>query len=184
MDEKNKTPIQDKIIEHTEKKINDILTQGIQAGNVDMLYKLVDIHKDICNEDFWESQKEESEMRYGNYGRSSYGAGGNYGRGSYNEGGNYGARGRSRDSRGRYKESGRGGRYRGHEMIDEMYEGYSGYSEGKNRYGETYSGPETMEPLEAMLESVVDFMEMLKRDASSQEEVDMIKHYSRMIAEM
>ena len=41
-----------------------------------------------------------------------------------------------------------------------------------------------MEPLEAMLESVVDFMEMLKRDASSQEEVDMIKHYSRMIAEM
>lgn len=173
MDEKNKTPIQDKIIEHTEKKINDILTQGIQAGNVDMLYKLVDIHKDICNEDFWESQKEESEMRYGNYSR-----------GSYNTGGNYGARGRSRDSRGRYKESGRGGRYRGHEMIDEMYEDYSGYSEGKNRYGETYSGPETMEPLEAMLESVVDFMEMLKRDASSQEEVDMIKHYSRMIAEM
>lgn len=173
MDEKNKTPIQDKIIEHTEKKINDILTQGIQAGNVDMLYKLVDIHKDICNEDFWESQKEEREMRYGNYGRSSY-----------STSSNYGARGRSRDSRGRYKESGRGGRYRGHEMIDEMYEGYSGYSEGKNRYGETYSGPETMEPLEAMLESVVDFMEMLKRDASSQEEVDMIKHYSRMIAEM
>lgn len=180
MNDKKDMAIQDKIIEHTEKKINDILTQGIQAGNVDMLYKLVDIHKDVYNEDYWEMMKEENEMRYSR----GYGEGGNYGRGSYNEGRSYGARGRSRDSRGRYKESGRGGRYRGHEMIDEMYEGYSGYSEGKNRYGETYSGPETMEPLEAMLESVVDFMEMLKRDASSQEEVDMIKHYSRMIAEM
>ena len=172
MDEKNKTPIQDKIIEHTEKKINDILSQGIQAGNVDMLYKLVDIHKDICNEDYWESMKEESEMRYSTYGNMS--------RGREHE--MYGRR--SRDSRGRYKEGSRSGRYRGHEMIDEMYEGYSEYSEGKSRYGESYNGPETMEPLEAMLESVVDFMEMLKRDASSQEEVDMIKHYSRMIAEL
>lgn len=171
--EKEEVVLQDKILEQTEKKIKEILAQGLQPGNIDMLYKLVDIHKDIFNEDYWETKKEVYEMRYGNYGRSSYGTSGNYG-----------ARGRSRDSRGRYRESGRGGRYRGHEMIDEMYEGYSGYSEGKNRYGETYSGPETMEPLEAMLESVVDFMEMLKRDASSQEEVDMIKHYSKMIAEM
>ena len=49
--ETKKDNIQHKIKEQTEKKINDILTQGVQAGNIDMLYKLVDIHKDIANEE-------------------------------------------------------------------------------------------------------------------------------------
>lgn len=41
-----------------------------------------------------------------------------------------------------------------------------------------------MRSLEGMLESVTDFIEMLQNDASSQEEVDMIKHYTRKISEM
>ena len=35
-----------------------------------------------------------------------------------------------------------------------------------------------------MLESVVEFVEMLKEDASSQEEVQLIKKYTKQISEM
>ena len=41
-----------------------------------------------------------------------------------------------------------------------------------------------MKSLEYMLESVTAFIEMLQHDAGSQEEVDMIKHYTRKISEM
>ena len=41
-----------------------------------------------------------------------------------------------------------------------------------------------MKSLEYMLESVVEFMEMLKQDATSQEEVELIKHYSKKISQM
>lgn len=159
--------------EATEKKIEEVMKQGLQANNVEMLYSLVDIHKDIANEEYWKEKGEH--MRYKTYGEGSYNE---RGRGSYNEG-SYGRR--RRDSRGRYMEGGREGRYRGHDMIDEMYDGYTEYHEGRSRYG---AGPETMEPLEAMLESVVDFVEMLKRDAGSQEEMDLIRHYTKKISEM
>lgn len=43
---------------------------------------------------------------------------------------------------------------------------------------------DTMKSLEYMLESVVDFIEMLKKDANSQEEVQMIKEYTKQISEM
>ena len=35
-----------------------------------------------------------------------------------------------------------------------------------------------------MLESTVDFMEMLKKDASSKEEMELIKEYSKKISDM
>ena len=41
-----------------------------------------------------------------------------------------------------------------------------------------------MRVLEYMLESVCQFMEMLERDAGSQEEAQMIKKYARKIGEM
>lgn len=41
-----------------------------------------------------------------------------------------------------------------------------------------------MKSLEYMLESVTDFIEMLQNNADSQEEVDMIKKYTRRISEM
>ena len=31
---------------------------GIQVGNVDYFYKLIDIHKDIENEEYWKIKKE------------------------------------------------------------------------------------------------------------------------------
>ena len=140
---------------------------------------MIDIKKDIV-----EIEKEEEEMMYRGRGYGNYG---NYNR-EYGEEGNYGrrGRGRERDSQGRFK-GGRGsGRYRGHEMLEDMQYSYGEYSEGKEQYNEGNYGAkgDTMKSLEYMLESVVEFIEMLKEDATSQEEVELIKHYSKKISQM
>jgi hypothetical protein len=99
--------------------------------------------------------------------------------------GNYGRR--RRDSRGRYMARGRSrGNYRGEEMIDEMDEHYKNYSEGREEYNRGNYGAHstTMKSLDYMLQSVVEFIEMLKKDAGSQEEVELIKKYTREISEM
>lgn len=160
----------DKVKEQVEQIIGQVVEEGIKKDDIEMLGELVDIHKDIANEEYWEKKKEVMDMNYREYG--------NYG----NEG--YGAR--RRDSRGRYMERGRGGNYRGHEIMDEMYGAYGEYSEGREEYGRgNYGAKEnTMKSLEYMLESVVDFFKMLKEDASSQQEIEMIKHYAKKISEM
>ena len=145
-----------------------------------MLGKLVDIHKDLANEEYWNKKKEVMEMNY----RPYEGEYGNYGRESYGR--------RRRDSRGRYMERGgnrggsRGGNYRGEEMLDEMNEHYSRYSEGKEdmNMGNYGAHSTTMKSLDYMLQSVVEFIEMLKKDANSQEEVELIQKYTREISEM
>lgn len=73
--------------------------------------------------------------------------------------------GRRRDSRGRYM---------GDEMINDMHEAYRDYSDGR----------EEMKSLEYMMQSVVQFIEMLEKDANSQEEIEIIKDYTRQISEM
>lgn len=163
----------DKLNEQVEKSINRIVEQGIQEDNLDILGKLVDIHKDLANEEYWCKKGEYMDMRYRGYEEH-----GNYG----NE---YGRRGR--DSRGRYS-TGRGpmGRYRGEDMIDDMHKKFYDYSEGKEEMnmGNYGAKNDTMKSLDYMLQSVVDFIEMLKKDANSQEEIDLIREYSRQISEM
>ena len=41
-----------------------------------------------------------------------------------------------------------------------------------------------MKSLEYMLESVVDFVGMLKKEATNQEEINLIKKYTKKISEM
>ena len=157
MEEENKEVKQDvisKAKEEVEKLIKAATENGLQASNVQLLYQLIDIHKDIENEKYWKN-KEENNM----YMRDDYG---NDYRG-----------GRSRDSQGRF-------------MGDRRMTSYRNYNDGKEEYNRGNYGArnETMRSLEGMLESVTDFIEMLQNDASSQEEVDMIKHYTRKISEM
>lgn len=86
-----------------------------------------------------------------------------------------------------YLGTGRGRRrYRGEETIEDMHEMYKDYSEGREEYGRgNYGAKEgTMKSLDYMLQSVVEFVEMLKRDASSQEEAELIQKYTRQISEM
>jgi hypothetical protein len=157
----------EKLNEKLEEKICQIIEEDISPNNIEMLDMLVDIHKDVANEEYWKGK--ENSMRYSNYGRG-------YNEGSYGRRDReYGAR--SRDSRGRYK---------GHEYIDEMYGEYGNYEEGRQEYNRGNYGAknDTLKSLEYMLESMVDFVEMLKSEAGSQEEMELIRRYTQQIAQM
>lgn len=156
----------DKVKELVEKGINKTIEDGIQTSNLDTLGKLVDIYKDIANIEHWKKE-EENDMRYDRryrdyirepYSREPYGR-------------------RRRDSRGRYM---------GDEMMNDMHEAYRDYSDGREEMnmGNYGAKDDTMKSLEYMMQSVVQFIEMLERDANSQEEVEMIKDYTRKISEM
>ena len=130
MEEQEKTMLE-KLKEETESIINGILEQGVEKENLELLGEVVDIHKDIANEEYW--QKKEEIMRYRNYGRENYGEYGNYGRDNYgreNYGRNY--------SEGSYSARGYDAKYRGHGMIEDMSYNYGNYSEGKEQYGRLY----------------------------------------------
>ena len=145
----------------TENKIKQLLeeNQGDITGNtLEALGDLMDIHKDICNEKYWYT-KEESEEMYGNYPSRNYGR--------YDRDDHYGRR--ERDSR---------GRYRGHDHLDRMYDYYGRYMEGHDRYG---ASEDTKRSLEYMLRSMEDFAHMLKEDAKSNEEVQMIRETAHII---
>ena len=154
--------------EEVEKLIKAATENGLQASNVQLLYQLIDIHKDIENEKYWKNKEEAMRYMRDDYGTEDY-------RG-----------GSSRDSQGRFMGDRRSTSYRGQRVLDEMYNGYRNYNDGKEEYNRGNYGAknETMKSLEYMLESVTDFIEMLQNDADSQEEVDMIKHYTRKISEM
>lgn len=171
MEEENKENILDELTNEIEEKIKKIKEVGITSENLDNLSKLVDIHKDIKNEDYWKTKEEmymyrDDYMNYGNYGG-----------------------GRSRDSRGRFMGEDnygrRGRRYRGHDYIDNMDKDYTRYQEGKEMVNRGNYGAEndTVKSLEYMMDSVVCFVDMLKKDASP-EEMNIIREYSRKISEM
>lgn len=155
----------DKVKELVEKGINKTIEDGIQTSNLDTLGKLVDIYKDIANVEHWKKEEENDmryDRRYRDYTREPYS------REPY---------GRKRDSRGRYM---------GDEMITDMHEAYRDYSDGREEMnmGNYSAKDDTMKSLEYMMQSVVQFIEMLKRDANSQEEVELIQDYTRQISEM
>lgn len=166
----------DKVTEEVDKSIKRIMEQGVQTNNIDFLYKMIDVKKDIA-----EIEKEEQEMMYSNYGNYD-----NYGEYDRSYGG-----GRRRDSRGRYMEGGsygrRGvkgtgrGRYRGEEMMDEMMYHYGNYNEGREQYG---ADEETMKSFKYMLKSFKDYYKHLKEEASSPQEVKLLEETAREMLEI
>lgn len=151
----------DKLQKKTEEAIERILKEGIATTNLDHLYKLTKINHMI---------KEEENMNnsYGNYGNY----GNDYGRYG-NEYGNYGHE--------NYGRRGVDSKYRGYGHLDRMYNEYGNYSYGRERYG---ANEDTKKSLEYMLRSMEDFARMLKEEAQSQEEVNMIKQTAQRIAQM
>ena len=177
--EEEKT-ILEKTKEKSEKLIEELTKDGIKTDNLSMLEKIIDIHKDIANEEYWQCKKEEIKMRY----RNSYNDG-------YNEyGEDYGRRGVPGTGRrygndmsyGRRGVPGTGrGRYRGEEMIDEMAYHYGNYSDGKEMYG---ADGDTLESFKYMLKAFKDYYKHLKQEASSQEEVQLLEKTAREISEI
>lgn len=101
-----------RLIEKTEEILDNCLKEGINMENIDLVTKLVDIHKDISNENYW---KEKIDMMFRNY----------------SEGGSYGRRG--------VPGTGRGRRYRGENDIEDMKYHYGNYSEGRSYGGDDHS---------------------------------------------
>jgi len=51
--------MEEDVLEKVENKITELVnTQGVKKDNVDYLYKLVDIHKDLRNEKYWKVKEE------------------------------------------------------------------------------------------------------------------------------
>ena len=168
-EEKKELDLIPKAKEEVEKLIKQITESGLQVANVELLYKLIDIHKDIENEEYW--KKKEENMMYRDYDNYSGG--------------------RSRDSRGRYRDgdsygkrgvpgSGRG-RYRGYDVIEEMGEHYGDYSEGRDTYG---NDRETEKSFDKMLQSLEDFTYLIMQEADSPDKIEKVRKTARKISEM
>ena len=175
MEEENKSEeTKENILVKTKSEVERIIKQitenGLQTANVELLYKLIDVHKDIENENYW---KEKEKMYRGrDYFMDD----------SYNGG-------RSRDSRGRYMDGSYGrrgvpgtgrGRYRGYDMIEEMGEHYGDYSEGRDTYG---NDRETEKSFDKMLQSLEDFTYLIMQEADSQDKIEKVRKTARKISE-
>lgn len=59
MEENTEKTMHNNVLEKVENKITELLnTEGVKRENVDYLYKLVDIHKDLKNENYWKVKEE------------------------------------------------------------------------------------------------------------------------------
>ena len=72
-------------------------------------------------------------------------------------------------------------KYRGYNHLDSMADHYGKYED--NRYGHG-SNEETKRSLRYMLDSLENFVRMLKEDANNQEEIQMIRETTQRIAQM
>lgn len=158
-----------------EKELEQFTATELDREDVDILYKLVDIDKDLENIDYWNVKKEVMKMRYNEY------YDGGYGRYSDSGYGNYGRRGVPGTGRGRYR-----GHDEGEEMLDEMKESYSAYSESRSAYnrGNYNAGQDSMEALEDTMRLFTEFTQKMIQEVDSPEAKQIIKKHLRKISQM
>jgi len=139
--------LEEKVSKLTEETIERTIKDGLTTSNLDIVYKLVDIYKDI---------KEVECMNYGEYnGRGpGHGSYGEYNRG-YGEYGNYGNYGRR----------GYDSKYRGHDSIDRMSNEYGRYMENRERYG---ANEDTDRSFHYMVKALEDFIKVLYEEAETE----------------
>lgn len=173
----------DKLLENAKKELKQIEESGLNSGNLDNAYKLVDIAKNISKLKMMEEG--EGKMRGGysdGYGRGGYrdsdysdGGYGNYSDGSY---GRRGVPGSGR---------GRGGRYRGEETerfmehLDRIMDGADMYQYGRGRYRDGGDSERMYDGLEKLMYAICMFIESTMDFAESPEEKEIIrKHIQKL----
>ncbi len=157
--------------EEVEKIIEQIIQSDLQPENVEILGKIIDIHKDIMNENYWKEKINMYRDSYNNYN-------------DYNDG-SYGRR--RRDSRGRYMGNSYGRRgydtkYRGEDMMEQMHQAYNDYMD-EAEYG-NYGTSESMMKIEIMADSLIDFIHHIKKEAKTPEERQLIDQKLQEIGRM
>lgn len=155
----------DKICEQINEHINNIIDEGIQGDNINILGKLVDIHKDLANEEYWKKKGEVIDMNYRR--RMDFD---NYGRDEYDM--------RRREPRGRYNAREREN-YRGDYMLEDIMENYDMYMGRGN-----YRGPETDKAFDYMLNAAEDFMIHLFEESDNEQQIEKIRRTAKKISEM
>ena len=148
------------LIEKTEEYISKAGKQNLDASDIDYLGKVVDIYKDL----------KEVENMYGNYNgrgpsRGAYG--------EYNEYSDYGRRGV--DSR-----------YRGESYMDSMNGSYRNYEAARYEYNNgNYGAKEDgLKELDYMMHAAMKFIKMIKEEATSPEEQEIVRKHIMKISEM
>ena len=147
-------------MEETIKKLCEYIekvgTMNLDATDIDYLFKVVDIYKDL---------KEVENMN--NYGRyDSYG----------NEYERYDAYGRR----------GVDARYRGDEYMDGMRGSYRNYEAARYEYNNgNYGAKEDgLKELDYMMHAAMKFIKMIKQEATSPEEQEIVRKHIEKIREM
>ena len=173
MEENQNLCYTDKIKETVCKELEQFNEQELNEENLDSLYKLVDIYKDLENIDYWNCKKEVMGMRYSNYG--------DYSEGRYSEGryGNYGRRGVPGSGRGRYR-----GHDEGEDMLEDMKYSYGAYSESRNYRGNYGAEQDGMKALEDTMQLFTEFAQKMIQETDSPEAKQIIKKHLRKIAQM
>ena len=148
----------EELIKKIEEYINNL--KELDSVDIDYLYKVVDIRKDLE-----EVKSMNGYGRYGNYGE--YGEYGNYGRE------NYGRRGV--DSK-----------YRASKYMDGMRGSYEAYEDARNEYNNgNYGAKEDgLKELEYMMHAAMKFIKMVKEEATSPEEQEIVRKHIMKISEM
>ena len=160
----------EKLCKVIEDELHKISEKGLNTGNLDTAYKLVDMYKDLKNTEYWDV-------------KSDY----------YMEtmSGGYSERGRKRDKMGRYsRDDGmRSEHYnRGYSMDGGWHSGsdwYGEYMDSKHDYRASGNAPECKQRLMNTLENYMDDfsrkMEEMLRDSDCAEERNTIKRYLEKI---
>ena len=181
-----------------EEELGKIAEKGLNTGNLETAYKLIDMYKDLKNTEYWDIKSDYYmavlEEMTGGYSQGNHGM---------NDG--YSERGRKRDSMGRYSREGmeysrnnyenensymhdgRGYSRRRYGHDGNSYAGGGGYSGNYDRYMESKQSyrssksPECkqrlMENLEQYMDDFSQRMEEMLRDSDCQEERATIKRY-------
>lgn len=152
-----------KLYDNIKKELEKIEETGLNSGNLDTAYKLLNMGKNVKKID--KLEKEEKEGRMMRY-EDDYGA-----RSRYRDD-SYGARGRYRDGQ-RYE------RMYGH--IEKMEDGIDMYSYGKDRYRDSGDTSRVMEGLEKLMYGVCMMVETAMDFAETPEEKEVIhKHIQKL----
>lgn len=146
--------MEEKILNSVKEYLEQVGNDGISSTDIDYLFKVVDIYKDM---------KEVECMNYGNYG--------NYGR--YDGYGEYGRRGYDT-------------KYRGEEYMDGMRGSYRNYESARNEYNNgNYGAKEDgLKELDYMMHAAMKFIKMIKQEATSPEEQEIVRRHIMKISEM
>lgn len=154
--------MEDKILQRTSEYIEKVGEQGLDTVDMDYLSKVVDIHKDMT--------EVKNMNNYGNYGNY-----GEYGRGygEYNEYNEYGRRGVD-------------AKYRASKYMDGMRGAYEAYEDARNEYNRGNYGAKEggLKDLEYMMHAAMKFIKMIKEEATSPEEQEIVRKHIAKISEM